>query len=304
MASLAAAITWATAAAQMPPPSRGGTYVEPPPADPLYLPPGPNQRREVAAPDDGIGLSLRLAVDYPLRTNVQAAVGRGTQGSPPVSPTLQATLRYVPVRDSYWFVQSTFVRYLMPGRQQPWNPDFTYVFGYDDWHPGTWSLTYANYAGNRFDPDPREREKRWNFANGTWSIGYKDQLPEALEPLFLVGNGDQVGCAVNLNRTARYTDLRTLSFQRNKLTVSSGCRYAMANNFYFNFTLIGYLRRSQQQPWDPDFTWGFGYFDWRPGTISVQYNNYSGNRFPGHARAPNQGTFRNGSISLSWSTQW
>ncbi len=32
--------------------------------------------------------------------------------------------------------------------------------------------------------------------------------------------------------------------------------------------------------WDPDFTYGFGYFDWHPRTFSLQHNNYAGNRYP------------------------
>jgi hypothetical protein len=57
---------------------------------------------------------------------------------------------------------------------------------------------------------------------------------------------------------------------------------------------------AQQQPWDPDFTYGFGYFDFHSGTFSVQYNNYSGNRFPWRHRGPHTGTFAYGGISISW----
>ena len=39
--------------------------------------------------------------------------------------------------------------------------------------------------------------------------------------------------------------------------------------FYYPFPF-------QQQPWDPDFTYGFGFFDWHPGSISIQYNKIHG----------------------------
>ena len=38
--------------------------------------------------------------------------------------------------------------------------------------------------------------------------------------------------------------------------------------------------------------------------LGVRYSNYSGNRFPGHARGTNQGSFRDGSITLSWNVEW
>ena len=47
-----------------------------------------------------------------------------------------------------------------------------------------------------------------------------------------------------------------------------------------------------------------GYFDWKPGTISIQYNNYSGNRFHSSERAKGTGEFLNGSLSIAWSKSW
>jgi hypothetical protein len=60
----------------------------------------------------------------------------------------------------------------------------------------------------------------------------------------------------------------------------------------------------QQQPWDPDFTYGIGYYDWHPGTILVQYNNYSGNRLPWRDKSADTGKFKDGSITISWSWTW
>lgn len=244
-------------------------------------------------------LRLRLGFDYPLRTSAGGDLGAGTQGSPAVSPTLQAELRYNPV--SYWFGSATFYRYLMGDRQRPWNPDFTYSFGYDDWHPNTFSLVYGNYSGNRLRPEGAETVSR--FRQGVWSLGYKFVMPQFLDPLFKAADDHQVNCSVNANLTQRYTDLATQSLKKNKRTLSLGCRYSLPNNLYANATVFHYPDRAQQQPWDPDFTYGFGYFDWQPGTVTIQYNNYAGNRYPGR-ETPGQGGFRRGSISVSWSASW
>lgn len=258
--------------------------------------------RPESAPEEERGptMRLRLGFDYPLRTSDGGAVGAGTQGTPAVSPTAQAELRINPA--TYWFAGITFYRYLYSDRQRPWNPDFTYTFGYDDWHPNTFSLVYGNYSGNRLDPGIGETHSR--FRQGNWSFGYKFRLPEALGPIFKFDEKDEVSCSINANVTPRYTDLRTLSIKKYKRTLSLGCRYMLPNNLYANLTAFHYPDRSQQQPWDPDFTYGFGYFDWRPGTVTVQYNNYAGNRFFWRDSNSGQGGFRRGSISISWSKSW
>lgn len=263
-------------------------------------PPGTRHTNASAAMEPRPQLRLRLGFDYPLRTTrAEAVAGAGTQGAPAVSPTLQAELRVIPV--SYWFASVTFYRYLYEDRQQPWNPDFTYTFGYDDWHPNTFSLVYGNYSGNRLNPARGETYSR--FGQGTWSLGYKFRLPPALDTVFKADEKHEIGCSVNANLTPRYSDLRTSSIQKYKRTLSLGCRYMLPNNLYANLTAFYYPDRSQQQPWDPDFTYGFGYFDWRPGTITVQYNNYSGNRFAWSDRN-GEGGFRRGSVSISWSRSW
>ncbi len=281
----------------------------------LALPPaGAQDRRAVpdeprdAPRDESPGerqrpVSVRLGLDYPLRANEDtpdASIGAGAQGAPAVSPTAQAGLRWTPIAGDHWFAHATFLRYLRPSLKRPWNPEFTYGFGYDDWHPFTWSFTYANYNGNRLDPDRANGEHRWNFERGTWSAAYKFSLPEAWKR----DAGDQFGCSAGLNLTPRYTQASD-SAQRNwKKSLALGCRYALESGWFVRFTAINWPEGAQQQPWDPDFTYGFGYFNWRPGGISVQYNNYSGNRWPGRARAPRQGTFRNGSLSVSWNLPW
>jgi hypothetical protein len=89
-----------------------------------------------------------------------------------------------------------------------------------------------------------------------------------------------------------------------KTSVSLGCRYTRPEGWYAEAAVFAYPQGSQQQPWDPDFTYGFGYAGARAGGLLLKYENYSGNRFPGRARAPGEGSFRSGSVSLSWSTPW
>lgn len=296
------------ALAQDPPPSvlteqRGGTYVVPPKAvDPVYLPNGPGGKNDAQAAH--VPLTLQLSLDVPLRSGGTSSLGSGVQGSTSASPTLQALLRWRPIPASYWFVQGVFHRYLRGDRQQPWHPDFTYAFGYDDWHPGTWSLVYANYTGTRFFPEGAAGEHRLNFPQGQWSLGYKFTLPRPWQDWLLVGDDDQSTCGANLHFTPRYVEFTTGGVRSGKTAASLGCRYQRPGGWFAEATVYAWPDRSQQQPWDPDFTYGFGYADWRPGALSLRYSNYSGNRFPGRQRGGGEGAFRSGSITLTWSTEW
>jgi hypothetical protein len=195
------------------------------------------------------------------------------------------------------------LRYLRDDRQQPWHPDFSYACGYDDRHPGTWSLFYANYTGTRLHPDGAAGEHRFNFPEGQWTLAYRYALPAALEPTLLVGDDDRADCSANVHLLPRFARLEGGSGKR-KTSLSLGCRYTRPEGWYLEAAVFAYPQRGQQQPWDPDYTYGFGYADAGPGTLTVKYNNYSGNRFPGRERGPGEGSFRSGSVSISWSTQW
>jgi hypothetical protein len=246
------------------------------------------------------GLSLRFAFDLPMKAKAVAGNGLQTQGDKPSSPTLQVGLKYVPLTS--WFVNVNFIKYLIPTIQAPWNPDFTYSFGYDDWHPYTLSLTYSNNGGNRLNPDKSKGQKITQFEEGGWSLGYKFPMPDMLRDTLLFNEDDTVGCNTSFNYSRTYTDLKSGKKLHNKKTLALGCKYTFANSWYFNFSLPVYINKKQQQPWDPDYTYGFGYFDWHPGAYSIQYNNYSGNRFPWHKRVPLTGRLKDGSITISWST--
>ncbi|VWC47523.1 hypothetical protein BLA23254_07485 [Burkholderia lata] len=245
------------------------------------------------------GVSINAGITQGLQSSEKNRSGAGTQGDRASSSTLQLGVRYNPT--SYWFATFTVYRYLRPSFQQSWDPDFTYSFGYDDWHPYTFSLIYGNFTGNRFAAGNGIAHSR--IEQGGITLAYKFPLPDLLKPIFLMGNGDDLMCSASLTLVPRFTDAQS-AVGNNKMNAGFGCRYTLPSGWYATFTAYHYLRPSQQQPWDPDFVYGFGYFDWHSDAISIQYNNYSGNRFPWRTHAPGTGTFRAGSISISWSHSW
>jgi hypothetical protein len=244
-------------------------------------------------------LSWRASFDLPMAPGSSPGAGAGTSGTASKSATIGLGLKYVPLTS--WFFAANFSHYIRPELQKAWNPDFTYAFGYDDWRPYTLSAQYANYGGNRLRPNEAKGEKYTYFQRGTWNVGFKFPLPEMLESVLLRDADDAMGCNTGFNYTPEWVDGATNSTRSAKRTLALGCKYSLKNNLYVNFGLTKFLKKGQQQPFDPDYTYGFGYFDWRPGAWSIQYNNYSGNRFPWKTRSKGTGTFRDGSISISTS---
>jgi hypothetical protein len=278
---------------------RGGTFVEPPANVPgIYLPAGPNLPSQADAP--ALRLSVRLALDVPLRGAGETAAGQGAQGSPPGSPTVQLGARWRPVAGEPWFVQANLLGYLRPRRQQPWNPDFTYGFGYEDFQPGRWSFVYANYSGTRLSPDRARGEGRSNFRQGTWSAVYRFALPGPLHEALLVGDGDASLCHASANHTPRYTTSGSPSLARGKRWFGLGCRYTRPEGWFAHLDVMAWPQRREQQPWDPDYTYGFGTRLPQLPQLVVQYTNYSGNRWPGRDRGAGQGQLRSGSVTVSW----
>ena len=244
------------------------------------------------------GFSGNIGYNHPLAETESANIPSGSnQGAANHNTTTTLSLKYAIA--GAWFVSGTFYYYWDKEQKQDWNPDFTYVFGYSDWRPYTLSLIYSNYGGNRFNPEPGRR--RTEFSQGTWALGWKFPVTSPFKEWFTFTDDGSIGCQIDYNLTPEYFDLESISYKRNQQTMSLGCKYAIWGNWYVNGTAFYYFDKSQQQPWNPDFTYGFGYFDWRPGTITLQYNNYSGNRWRSSQRGENTGRFKDGAITLAYS---
>lgn len=244
------------------------------------------------------GLSGNLGLGHPLLQTQAANVPANATSGPTNNNTIGTlSLKYVIIGN--WFVSGTLYYYLDKDQQQPWNPDFTYVFGYSDWRPYTFSLLYSNYGGNRFNGTGEQPVT--NFNQGTWAFGWKFPVTKPFVNWLTFTDDGAIGCQVDFNYTPEYFDLASTSYKSGHKTLSLGCKYSIYGNWYVNGTAFYYFDKSQRQPWNPDFTYGFGYFDWRPGSFTLQYNNYSGNRWNPSERGEDTGRFIDGSITLAYS---
>jgi hypothetical protein len=243
------------------------------------------------------GWSAAPGFTQPLNAAGQpGAGGNGSRVSS--SPTANLNLRYEPVQS--WFASLTVYKYLDERRRQPWNPDFTYSFGFDDYRPYTFGLVYSNYSNSRFSTKPGV--KPTGFGHGTWSFSYKFPLPDVIAAPLLIDRSQTILCRLSYNLTPRY-DSSTGAEGSWKQSGAFGCRYPVWGRFYMDATLYEYVA-GKQQPWDPDYTYGFGYFDFRSGRLSVQYSNYSGTRLPWRKRSTGTGAFSDGQIALTWNAKF
>jgi hypothetical protein len=104
-----------------------------------------------------------------------AQVAKARASVAPMGATVSASLRYNPL--SYWSFSTTLYNYLDENQQASWNPDFTYSFGYNDWHPYTLSLVYANYGRQPLQSRAEARAEIHPFRGGDLVTGM--EIPPA-----------------------------------------------------------------------------------------------------------------------------
>ena len=245
-------------------------------------------------------LSGSVNFTYPL-SNVGSQVdnGNASQGIPLSSAVIALSLAYTPI--SYWFMSVSAMRYLYPDEKRSWNPDFTYSFGYNDWHPYTFSFVYSNFGGNRFVPSLAQGEAVTHFLEGNFSLGWKFPSAKIIEHLCVVHPSGGIGHSIHINTHPQYRIQGSKEIGMWKTSASFSTKYTIYEQIYLNFTVFWHPIPGQQQSWDPDFTYGIGFFDWHPYTLSLQYNNHVGGRFPWNpATIKSRGLF-DGTLSLSWS---
>jgi hypothetical protein len=267
-----------------------------------------NMRTSFALPLEDIGKKPGIFVGSlnlwcPIRAIVPRTipndpVNPSTQGPPPDNLLAFASVTYFPV--GYWFVNASYFQFINRAVKQPWHPDFTYSFGYNDWHPYTFSLIYGNYGGNRFNPDVSKGERVTQFEQGTVSLGFKFPAPKFLRDIAEFHPTSILQHQVAVNTIPSFYSTQTVSYQGWQTFLTLQTRYNVISYFYALLTLFYYPVAGQQQPWSPDFTYGIGYADWHSFTLSVQYNNYAGNRFPWNKPTSESGQLFDGILSVSF----
>jgi hypothetical protein len=189
-----------------------------------------------------------------------------------------------------------FIDLIKNEKAPPYLSNLYYQIGWYNWENNSISFGYENYGPNRFNTTTN-----WgtNFMRGFFFASYNiDILYDNASLKY--DESSQIRLTPIIRYIPEYTDKNGVKKAGNhKFVLGSSVRWSIANNFYIESAAYYYPSKETQLPWDPDFTYGFGYFDWRPFTISVSYGNWIANRYPWKEKEMQHG-FLNGELKANF----
>ncbi len=192
-----------------------------------------------------------------------------------------------------YYARITFFQYLRDEYQQDYEPDFSYSFGIANYAPHSFSLEYSNFGGNRLNPNKEKGEKFTDFEAGTITGTYRYILPKWLTRILHPGKNVQIGGWISYNLTPKVSeDLHW------KQVVGFGFSVPIYKKISLWIQCNWYPFKDQESSGDPDFIYGFGYYDWSGGGFILSYSNYAANSYPWSK--DKGGRFMDGSITFGY----
>jgi len=187
-----------------------------------------------------------------------------------------------------------------------WLSNLYYSIGNYNWKNKSFAYGYENYQPNRFDGSYNFFD---NMKRGFFFVSYNYYLLNQDDKFsgsrhFILDGTSQIYFSPFVRYQLEYTDrYGTNVLGNNKVTLGASARYVIWRNFYIEGAAYYYPTEKSKMPWDPDFTYGFGYFDWRSFKLNFSYGNWIANRFPGNKKEM-KNDFTNGEFKLSFSFIW
>ena len=167
------------------------------------------------------------------------------------------------IKDSYWFARVGW-NYNLEEVDDPFS--YSWGIGYSDWHPGTFSAQLNNWG-------PIKPGEGLALEKAVANFGY------SVKSDFLKKHKLSLSGAINVPVEGNSSAVANL-------------RWSPVKNWYVNASVSQPLEGDGTPKW----TYGFGYSDWRPNKINLQYSNYGPNEIPYHNFQEN-GTW---SLSYNW----
>jgi hypothetical protein len=200
---------------------------------------------------------------------------------------------------------TTFYLDFNPRAAARWTSNYTYSIARYAWKPGKFNYGYENYINNRYKDNLREMGNK--FLEGYYFLSFSHKLPEMKINKLIFDESS----GIRINYFARYAikyrepdNSIHGGLDNGKWILGSGFRYTIIKNIYLEATIYYYPEEYKKQPWDPDFTYGFGYFDWRAFRISASYGNWAVNRLPWNTNFYDHYGFLDGNFKISANWAW
>jgi len=174
-----------------------------------------------------------------------------------------------------------FYKDFNPLAAAPWIADYSYSIGRYNWRNNKFNYGYENYVNNKYsDNNVTFTEK---FKQGYYFVSFNKSLSDSLTKKIKLDNTTSVKfvffARYAFDYLNQYNDIEG-GLLNGKSTVGLSVRYTVYKNIYLESAVYYYPEQYKQQAWDPDYTYGFGYFNWRAFRLSLTYGNWAINRFP------------------------
>lgn len=165
----------------------------------------------------------------------------------------------------------------------PWIADYFYGIKWFNWRPKTFSYGYENFVDNKYDRPDKFGEL---FLQGFYFVSWNHNLPQKWIDAIRLDQSTNFNITYMVRYFAQYRDeMNTIHGLGKggwgKAQVGVSMRYTIWKRIYLEAAAFYYPDHTRTQVmWDPDFTYGFGYFDYRAFRFSITYGNWVMNRFP------------------------
>ncbi len=177
---------------------------------------------------------------------------------------------------------TTFYKDFNPKASAMWTSNYTYSLGRYNWKPNMFNYGYENYLNNRYTDNANDMGEK--FMEGYYFISYSHNLDKVVSKM-KHDSTTNIKLTYFARYAIKYKDQNQVihgGFDSGKPTIGAGTRITLFWNIYVEGAVYYYFDPAfkKQQPWDPDFSYGFGYFDWRSFRCTLTYGNWAVNRFP------------------------
>jgi hypothetical protein len=182
-----------------------------------------------------------------------------------------------------------------------WIADFNYSIGRYNWRPRRFNYGYENYVNNKYTDDGATLAEK--FMEGYYFLSYNYAFTDQFQRKIRLDSTTSLKFTPFVRWAFRYRDELERVHYEGKPTAGITGRYTLFWNIYIEGAVYYYFTPMfRQLPWDPDYTYGFGYFDYRSFRFSLTYGNWAVNRFPWKKQAyPDYGFFDgNFKLTVNW----
>jgi hypothetical protein len=205
-------------------------------------------------------------------------------------------------------LNTTFFKHFNKRSDVRWIPDYTYAIGRFHWRPNTFNYGYENYGANKYTDNFKQTINK--LKQGFFFISYSNLLSVKLTERIRVDETSNIRFTYFARYATHFIDTRDQlrgGLLNGKPYLGLAMRYTIAMNFYLESSVHYYFdAKRNKQPWDPDYSYGFGYFDYRSFRMSLSYTNWAINKFPWNEEQniyPYYG-FLDGTFRINFNYSW